>query len=153
MFTSRRTSSTTRRRSVRLSSIAEDSRLRPPVGVRTVLSSIGGGQPLSSPKRHSLGRPLPYQLADITQAAPEANCFFTLRLASQGPSGIAPSFDGICPTSGYVPTCYYLVCHGHITRSAMMQLTENSLQFTEGEFLILLFTVYCQLYTAASHSM
>ena len=32
------------------------------------LSSIGGGQPLSSPKRHSLGRPLPYQLADTSQA-------------------------------------------------------------------------------------
>ena len=36
------------------------------------LSTIGGGQPLSSPKRRSLGKPLPYQLADITQAAPEA---------------------------------------------------------------------------------
>ncbi len=50
----------------------EDSRLRPPVGVWTVLSSIGGGQPLSSPKRHSLGKPLPYQLADTAQATPEA---------------------------------------------------------------------------------
>ena len=36
------------------------------------LSTIGGGQPLSSPKRRSLGRPLPYQLADTTQAAPKA---------------------------------------------------------------------------------
>src|SRR3989344_5105383 len=72
LFTSRRTSSSTRRRSVRLSSIAEDSRLRPPVGVWTVLSSIGGGQPLSSPRRHSLGKPLPYQLADIPQAVPRA---------------------------------------------------------------------------------
>ena len=41
------------------------------------LSSIGGGQPLSSPKRHSLGKPLPYQLADITQAAPEAKNLYS----------------------------------------------------------------------------
>src|SRR3989344_338090 len=72
MFTSRRTSSTTRCRSIRLSPIVEYSRLQPPVGVWTVLNSIDGGQPLSSPKRHSLGEPLPHQLADITQAAPEA---------------------------------------------------------------------------------
>jgi hypothetical protein len=50
----------------------EDSRLRPPVGVWAVLSPIGGGHPLSSPKRHSLGEPLPHQLADIAQATPEA---------------------------------------------------------------------------------
>ena len=32
------------------------------------LSPIGGGQPLSSPRRHWLGRPLPYQLPDTEQA-------------------------------------------------------------------------------------
>ena len=36
------------------------------------LSPIGGGQALTSPKRHSLGKPLPYQLADTTQAVPKA---------------------------------------------------------------------------------
>ncbi len=36
------------------------------------LSSIGGGQALTSPKRHSLGKPLPYQQADTTQASPIA---------------------------------------------------------------------------------
>ena len=36
------------------------------------LSPIGGGQPLSSPKRRSLGEPLPHQQADITQASPKA---------------------------------------------------------------------------------
>ena len=36
------------------------------------LSSIGGGQPLSSPTRHSLGEPLPHQLADRPQAVPKA---------------------------------------------------------------------------------
>ena len=37
------------------------------------LSPIGGGQALTSPKRHSLGTPLPYQLADTPQAAPKAS--------------------------------------------------------------------------------
>ena len=39
------------------------------------LNPIGGGQALTSPKRHSLGRPLPYQLADTARAAPEAKNF------------------------------------------------------------------------------
>ena len=107
MFTCRSTSSTTRHRSVRLSPIAQDSRLRPPVGVWTVLSSIGGGQALTSPRRHSHGRPLPYHLADTPQAAPRANCSFTLTR----PSGITPSFDELYQTLGCVPTYYYLVCH------------------------------------------
>ena len=33
-------------------------------------SPIGGGQALTPPSRHRLGRPLPYQLADSPQAAP-----------------------------------------------------------------------------------
>ena len=36
------------------------------------LSSIGGEQALTPPKRHCLGRPLPYQLADTEQADPKA---------------------------------------------------------------------------------
>ena len=36
------------------------------------LSSIGGGQALTPPRRHSLGAPLPHQLADTAQAALEA---------------------------------------------------------------------------------
>ncbi len=36
------------------------------------LSAIGGGQALTSPSRHSLGKPLPYQQADSPQAAPKA---------------------------------------------------------------------------------
>ena len=69
------------------------------------LSAIGGGQPLSSPKRHSLGKPLPYQLADTEEAAPGAKNF-TLA----GLSGITPSFDELCPTPGCVLLYYYLVC-------------------------------------------
>ena len=72
MFTRRSASSTTRYRSIRLSPIVEYSRLQPPVGVSAVLSPIGEGHPLRSPMRHSLGEPLPHQLADTWQAAPEA---------------------------------------------------------------------------------
>ena len=55
----------------------EYSRLQPPVGVWAVLSPIGGEQALTPPKRHRLGRPLPYQLADTEQAAPRADFSFT----------------------------------------------------------------------------
>ena len=41
------------------------------------LSAIGGGQPLSSPMRHSLGVPLPLQLADAVQAVQKAAYAFT----------------------------------------------------------------------------
>ena len=108
MFTSRGTSSITRRRSVRLSSIAEDSRLQPPVGVWAVRSPTGGGQALTSPSRRRLGELLPHQQADSPQAVPKAHCYFTLAR----PSRIIQSFDWLCPTLGYVPTCSYLVCHG-----------------------------------------
>ena len=47
------------------------------------LSPIGGGQALTSPKRHSLGKPLPYQLADITQATPEAPELYSMKLISE----------------------------------------------------------------------
>ena len=52
------------------------------------LSAIGGGQPLSSPKRHSLGKPLPYQLADAVQASQKADYSFT----PEGLSGITYPF-------------------------------------------------------------
>src|SRR3990167_2028979 len=58
-------------------------------------SSIGGGQPLSSPKRRSLGRPLPYQLTDTTQAAPEAK-----NLYPYGTIGNYPSFRMAMPDFG-----------------------------------------------------
>jgi hypothetical protein len=69
-FTTRRPSSYTRRRFVRLSPIAKDSRLQPPVGVWAVLSPSVGGQSLNPPRRLSLGEPLPHQQADIAWAAP-----------------------------------------------------------------------------------
>ena len=42
------------------------------------LSTIGGGQALTSPRRHSLGSPLHYQQADRTQAAPQAVNFYSV---------------------------------------------------------------------------
>ena len=68
-FTTRRPSSFTRRRFVRLSPIAKDSRLQPPVGVWAVLSPSVGGQSLNPPRRLSLGELLPHQLADIPWAS------------------------------------------------------------------------------------
>src|SRR3989344_4161898 len=68
-FTTRRPSSCTRRRSIRLSPIVEYSRLLPPVGVRTVLSFVVEGRALTPPTRHSLGGPLPRQQADRTEVA------------------------------------------------------------------------------------
>ena len=59
------------------------------------LSSIGGGQPLSSPKRRSLGKPLPYQLADTTQAASEA-----INLYPYGTIGNYPTFRLAMPDFG-----------------------------------------------------
>ena len=69
-FTLRRASSCTRRRSIRLAPIVEYSRLLPPVGVWPVLNAIVGGQALTSPTRHCLGKPLPYQQADRPQTTP-----------------------------------------------------------------------------------
>ena len=78
-----------------------------PQGDNFYLSAIGGDRALTPPKRHSLGKPLPYQLADTPQAHPKA-----INLSPEGISGIIPDFSGLCPTLGKVPTCYYLVRRG-----------------------------------------
>ena len=59
------------------------------------LSTIGGGQALTSPSRHRLGRPLPYQLADSPQAAPQA-----INLYSEETIGNYPTFRLVMPDSG-----------------------------------------------------
>ena len=76
-FTTRKPSSLTQRRFVRLSPIAKDSRLQPPVGVWAVLSPSVGGQSLNPPRRLSLGAPLPHQLADIPWTYPLPQGLFT----------------------------------------------------------------------------
>lgn len=77
-FTTRRPSSLTRRRIVRLAPIANDSRLQPPVEVWAVLSPSVGGQSLNPPRRLCLGAPLPHQLADIPWAAHQPQGQITL---------------------------------------------------------------------------
>ena len=70
------------------------------------LSPIGGGQPLSSPKRHSLGGLLHRQLADTSQALPRAKNF-----TPEGPSRISTPFGALFETRGEIPVYYYLVRH------------------------------------------
>ena len=53
-----------------------------------------GVSPLGAPNRHSLGRLLPYQLADGAQASPLASCDFSLAATLS----IAPPFGGISST-------------------------------------------------------
>ena len=61
------------------------------------LSPIGGGQALTSPRRHSLGRLLPYQLADIPQTVPKAKNF-----TPEGLSRISTPFGELFATLGDV---------------------------------------------------
>ncbi len=56
------------------------------------LSPIGGGHPLRSPRRHSLGELLPRQLADTDQAAPGAK-----NLYPRGTIGNYPAFRRAMP--------------------------------------------------------
>ena len=66
-------------------------------------SSSVGGHPLRSPTRRRLGKPLPYQLADGTQAPPEANKSFRHRfLNPMTSSGISSPFGLLFQTSGQV---------------------------------------------------
>ena len=58
------------------------------------------GRPLRPATDRRLGRPLPHQLPNRTQAAPKAPFGFEPQL----PCGISPSFPGLFPTSGHVPT-------------------------------------------------
>ena len=67
-FTIRRPSSCTRRCSVRLASIAENSSLLPPVGVWAVLNPSVADRPLRPATDRGLGEPLPHQPANRPRA-------------------------------------------------------------------------------------
>ena len=67
-FTIRRPSSCTRRCSVRLAPIAENSSLLPPVGVWAVLNPSVAARPLRPATDRRLGERLPHQLANRPQA-------------------------------------------------------------------------------------
>ena len=71
-FTTRRPSSCTRRCSVRLAPIAENSSLLPPVGVWAVLNPSVAARPLRPATDRRLGRLLPHQPANRTQTHPVA---------------------------------------------------------------------------------
>ena len=71
-FTLRKASSCTRRCSVRLSPIAENSSLLPPVGVWAVLNPSVADRPLRPATDRRPGEPLPHQLANRPQAPPPA---------------------------------------------------------------------------------
>ena len=51
--------------------------------------------PLKSANRHSLGKPLPYQLADSPQTPPQAIYLAIYLYPVRDTSGINPSFDGL----------------------------------------------------------
>ena len=62
-----------------------------------------GGHPLRSPTRHRLGKPLPYQLADGTQAPPEAIFTFTNDVSILACTcGISRPFGLLSHSSGQV---------------------------------------------------
>ena len=67
-FTRRNASSCTRRCSVRVASIAENSSLLPPVGVWAVLNPSVAARPLRPATDRRLGERLPHQLANRPQA-------------------------------------------------------------------------------------
>ena len=59
----------------------------------------------------SLGRPLPYQQANPTQAPPKAPGPKVPSFTPKGICGISPSFPGLSPTLGQIPTRYSPVRH------------------------------------------
>jgi len=74
-----------------------------------VIGHTGTDRPLRPAKDRSLGRPLPHQQANPTQATPSAHrCF-----PPQGSCGISVSFPTLSPTTGHVPTRYSPVRHWH----------------------------------------
>jgi hypothetical protein len=118
-FTTRRPSSSTRRCSVRLAPIAEDSSLLPPVGVWAVLNPSVADHPLRPATDRRLGRPLPPQLANRPRTPPAAPGLFTdTRLSSPRPQRstrayavLSPISERYPPPPGRLSTCYAPVRH------------------------------------------
>src|SRR3989344_4336996 len=100
MFTHRSASSSTRRRSVRLSPIAEDSRLQPPVGVWAVSQSHsrGSGSHLLSVIA-LVGRYPTNKLMEPRPVLHRKN-FTPTPQRDRRPSGIRPPFGGLFPSAG-----------------------------------------------------
>jgi hypothetical protein len=113
-FTRRNASSRTRRRSVRLAPIAEDSSLLPPVGVWAVLNPSVADHPLRPATDRRLGGRLPRQLANRPRTPPPADSL--ARATKPFPrSGLPPVRTyavlarisaGYPPPEGRLSTCY-----------------------------------------------
>ncbi len=112
-FTTRRPSSCTRRCSVRVSSIAENSSLLPPVGVWAVLNPSVAARPLRPATDRRFGRPLPHQLANRAQSPLPA--LSQIRELSSGANprlcGLVTGFPVVFPTRRQISTCYSPVRH------------------------------------------
>src|SRR5437763_2589817 len=109
-FTIRRPSSGTRRCSVRVAPIAENSSLLPPVGVWAVLNPSVAARPLRPAIDRRLGGLLPHQPANRPQAPPPASpigrlCFL------RSLCGLVGDFSPVFLTEGSVPMCYSPVRH------------------------------------------
>ena len=109
-FTPRRASSHTRRRSVRVAPIAEDSSLLPPVGVWAVLNPSVADHPLRPATDRRLGGPLPRQQANRPRTPPAARTAScpTARFLRPRPlpkptvCGLSRHFWRVSPTPGQV---------------------------------------------------
>src|SRR5579872_2281239 len=103
-FTPRRASSSTRRCSVRVAPIAEDSSLLPPVGVWAVLNPSVADHPLRPATDRRLGRPLPHQLANRPRTPPSAGLLAkplsSPRSRWESVCGLTPRFRELSPTNG-----------------------------------------------------
>ncbi len=127
-FTTLRPSSSTRRRWVRLSPIAQDSLLLPPVGVGAVLSPPLAGHPLRPATRHRLGRPLPHQLPDRTRAPPPATeAFHRYPRGYRSYAGLSSVSRGYTPPEGRLLTRYSAVCRFSIVAEATDTLDLHAL--------------------------
>ena len=127
-FTTLRPSSPTRRRWVRLSPIAQDSLLLPPVGVGAVLSPPLAGHPLRPATRHRLGGPLPHQQPDRTRAPlPATEAFHLHPMGCRSYAGLSSVSRGYTPPEGRLLTRYSAVCRFIIVAEATITLDLHAL--------------------------
>ena len=103
-FTRRDASSRTRRCSIRLAPIVEDSSLLPPVGVWAVLNPSVADHPLRPATDRRLGGRLPRQLANRPRTPPRApgslQAFFPPARTGRTTCGLSRHFWRVSPTPG-----------------------------------------------------
>src|SRR5437588_4656501 len=117
-FTPRKASSRTRRCSVRLAPIAENSSLLPPVGVWAVLNPSVADHPLRPAPDQSLGEPLPHQPANRPRAPPAAS-HPRVELCSLSPSRERGSLCGLVGAFAPVFLTAGQMTHVSLTRAPL----------------------------------